>query len=231
MAAAAPATLPSRIEAEVLRIQGLLERSQFAAGAAPPPQRLAGARCRRTATSCTWSRSACAISGASARRSPRSRDSRRCIPRYSRLYPGARPLSRRAARRRQPAIEAFLRAVNLNPALPASWNALQSAVSHDRPQPAEAAMAGGARRRARRAAGRGRDRHRACSPTARSTPAEHVMRQLSPDARRSRRGDAAAGQDRHEARGARRRRTAARGRAASSRPGLPRGALRLRQRA
>src|ERR1700704_3310426 len=123
MQAAAITPGPSPVEAEVQRIRGLIERNEFGA----------------------------ALSAAEtlAVKVPENRDvlymiavSRRCLnripdalatlerleghhPRFSRLFQerGHCYVAMRDAPR---AIEAFLNAVNINPALPASWRALQT---------------------------------------------------------------------------------------------------------
>ena len=91
----------------------------------------------------------------------------------------------------QPAIEAYERAVTMNPALPASWSALQTL--YRMAGTADGRRDGRAQRR--RISQRCRTRsspHSACSPTARSWTAERDRARVPAGARRPRRGHAAA---------------------------------------
>ncbi len=141
---------------------------------------------------------------------------------------GARPLPRRAARMRRGAIDALLRAVNINPALPMSWRMLEG-LYRLTGDAAERRHRRRARRDAEGAAAGGGDRDLALLRR-RSGAGRTDHPRLPAPPRRSSGGDAAAGQDRHGARRARRRRDAAGGRA-GARARLSGRPLRLRRRA
>ncbi|MGP8167197.1 MAG: sulfotransferase [Steroidobacteraceae bacterium] len=114
-----PAT---RVEAEVLRIRGLLETNKFA-------EALAAAQTLRGQV--PENRDVLYMIAVSQRYLQRIPDAlstlaqlERLHPEYSRLYQ-ERGHCHVALREAAPAIEAFLRAVNINPALPASWKTLK----------------------------------------------------------------------------------------------------------
>ena len=118
-ALSSPAT---RVEAEVLRVRGLLESNRFA-------EALAAARALREQVpeNCD----VLYMIAVSQRYLQQIPDALATLvqlehlhPDYSRLYQ-ERGHCNVALREAAPAIEAFLRAVNINPALPASWKALQ----------------------------------------------------------------------------------------------------------
>jgi tetratricopeptide (TPR) repeat protein len=110
------------VEAEVLRIRGMLETNKFA-------EALAAAQTLREQV--PENRDVLYMIAVSQRYLQRIPDAlstlaqlERLHPEYSRLYQ-ERGHCHVALREAGPAIEAFLRAVNINPALPASWKALQ----------------------------------------------------------------------------------------------------------
>jgi tetratricopeptide (TPR) repeat protein len=113
---------PSRIETEVRRIRELLERSQFAAALT------AGQSLRAEVPENRDVLYMIAVSQRYLLHIPDAlatlADLEKHHPDYSRLFQ-ERGHCHVAMRSAEPAIESFLRAVNLNPSLPASWNALQ----------------------------------------------------------------------------------------------------------
>jgi tetratricopeptide (TPR) repeat protein len=120
LAALDPPTSP--IEAEVSRIRALLESSQFAPALAAAELLLGEVPENRDVLYML------AVSQRYLKRIPEALATlaqfEKLHPEYSRLFQ-ERGHCYVALRSAQPAIQAFLRAVNLNPALPASWNALQ----------------------------------------------------------------------------------------------------------
>jgi len=123
MAAATLDPPPSRIETEVRRIRGLMERGEFAAA-------LAAAEALRAEV--PENRDVLYMIAVCQRYLKRVPDALATLavleelhPEFSRLYQ-ERGHCYVALRSAEPAIEAFLRAVNMNPALPASWKALQA---------------------------------------------------------------------------------------------------------
>ena len=119
---AASAPPKSRVETEVARIRGLLEKSQFAAALE------AAAALRVEVPENKDVLYMLAVSQRYLRRIPEALETLRCLealqPRFSRLFQ-ERGHCHVAAREPAAAIEAYLKAVNINPALPASWTALQ----------------------------------------------------------------------------------------------------------
>jgi tetratricopeptide (TPR) repeat protein len=120
---AAALTLPkSSIETEVLRIRGLLEKSQFAQALAAAEALLATVPQNRD----VWY-----MLAVSQRYLGRIPDALATLQRFETIHPDYSRLFQErghchvAARDPVAAIDAYLRAVNLNPALPASWKALQ----------------------------------------------------------------------------------------------------------
>jgi tetratricopeptide (TPR) repeat protein len=115
-----PPTSP--VEAEVRRIRGLLERSEFARALAAAEALLAQV---------PENRDVLYMLAVSQRYLKRIPEALATLARFEKLHPNYSRLFQErghcyvALRSAEPAIEAFLRAVNLNPALPASWNALQ----------------------------------------------------------------------------------------------------------
>ena len=120
IAALNPSTSP--VEAEVRRIRGLLEHGQFAAALAAAETLLARV---------PENRDVLYLIAVSQRYLQRVPEALATLARFETLHPAYSRLFQErghcyvALRSAEPAIEAFLRAVNLNPALPASWNALQ----------------------------------------------------------------------------------------------------------
>jgi tetratricopeptide (TPR) repeat protein len=112
----------SRIETEVLRLRALLEKGQFASALADAQALLAEVAENRD----VWY--VVAVSLRYLRRIPEALSTlaqfERLHPDYSRLYQ-ERGHCYVALQEAAPAIQAFLRAVNINPALPASWKALK----------------------------------------------------------------------------------------------------------
>jgi tetratricopeptide (TPR) repeat protein len=119
-AALDPPTSP--VEVEVRRIRELLERKQFAA---------AFAAAQALLELVPENRDVLYELAVSQRYLGRIPDALATLARFEKLHPDYSRLFQErghcyvAQRAAEPAIEAFLRAVNLNPALPASWNALQ----------------------------------------------------------------------------------------------------------
>jgi tetratricopeptide (TPR) repeat protein len=113
---------PSPIETEVQRLRALLERGQFAPALAVAQALRAQVPENRDVLYMT------AVSLRYLQRIPEAlatlAELERHYPDYSRLFQ-ERGHCHVAMRSPEPAIQAFLRAVNLNPSLPASWNALQ----------------------------------------------------------------------------------------------------------
>jgi tetratricopeptide (TPR) repeat protein len=112
----------SRVEAEVLRLRALLEKGQFAAA-------LADAETLRKQV--PENRDVCYVIAVSQRYLQRVPDALATLARLEQLHPNFSRLFQErghcyvALKEAEPAIEAFLRAVSINPALPASWNALK----------------------------------------------------------------------------------------------------------
>ncbi|HVW70934.1 MAG TPA: tetratricopeptide repeat protein, partial [Steroidobacteraceae bacterium] len=113
----------SRIETEVKRIQALLQRGELVAALQAAESLRAEVPENRDVLYLI------AVAQRYLRRVPEAlatlAELERLHPAYSRLYQ-ERGHCHVALREAQPAIEAFLRAVNLNPALPGSWNSLQT---------------------------------------------------------------------------------------------------------
>ena len=122
MEAAALSAPSSLIETEVPRIRALLERGQFAPALAAAQALRAQVPENRDALYMT------AVSLRYLQRIPEAlamlAELEKHYPDYSRLFQ-ERGHCHVAMRSPEPAIQAFLRAVNLNPSLPTSWNALQ----------------------------------------------------------------------------------------------------------
>jgi tetratricopeptide (TPR) repeat protein len=122
MAAAALNPSTSPVEAEVHRIRALLERSEFAAALTAAEKLLAQV---------PENRDVLYMLAVSQRYLERIPDALATLARFEKLHPDYSRLFQERGhcyvtlRSAAPAIEAFLRAVNLNPALPASWKALQ----------------------------------------------------------------------------------------------------------
>jgi tetratricopeptide (TPR) repeat protein len=112
----------SRVEAEVLRLRALLQQGQFAAA-------LADALTLREQV--PENRDVWYIIAVSQRYLKRISDALATLVRLEQLHPHFSRLFQErghchvALKEAEPAIEAYLRAVNINPALPASWNALK----------------------------------------------------------------------------------------------------------
>ncbi len=112
----------SRVEAEVLRLQALLQKGEFAAA-------LTDAETLRQQV--PENRDVWYIIAVSQRYLQRIPDALRTLAGLEQLHPNFSRLFQErghchvARQEAEPAIEAFLRAVNINPALPASWNALK----------------------------------------------------------------------------------------------------------
>jgi tetratricopeptide (TPR) repeat protein len=123
MAAAAPDRPPSPVEAEVRRIRELLERQDFAAAQKAAEALLAAV---------PENRDVLYMLAVSQRYLNRIPDALATLARLEKLHPNYSRLFQErghcyvALRSADPAIEAFLRAVNLNPALPASWQTLKA---------------------------------------------------------------------------------------------------------
>ncbi|HME37872.1 MAG TPA: sulfotransferase [Steroidobacteraceae bacterium] len=123
MQAAALSPAPSAIETEVLRTRGLLERNQFAAalGAA-----------EALALTVPENRDVLYMMAVSLRYLKRIPEALAALGRLEKHHPGFSRLYQErghchvALRDAPRAIEAFLSAVNINPALPASWRMLES---------------------------------------------------------------------------------------------------------
>ncbi len=122
MVALAVAPPVSSIETEVIRIRGLMQANQFAAALAAGNQLLARVPENRDVLYIV------AVSqrylGRIAEALDKLADLEKVHPRYSRLFQ-ERGHCHVAARNPAAAIEAYLAAVNINVALPASWQALQ----------------------------------------------------------------------------------------------------------
>jgi tetratricopeptide (TPR) repeat protein len=122
MQAATVSAPPSPIETEVRRIRTLMERGQFAPA-------LAAAQALRAQV--PENRDVLYMTAVSLRYLQRIPEALAMLDELERLYPGYSRLFQErghchvAMRAAEPAIQAFLRAVNLNPSLPASWNALK----------------------------------------------------------------------------------------------------------
>jgi tetratricopeptide (TPR) repeat protein len=123
MQAAATTPVTSPVEAEVLRIRGLLERNQFGAALS------AG---EALAVKVPENRDVLYMIAVSQRYLQRVPEALATLERLERHHPGFSRLYQErghcfvALRDAPQAIEAFLRAVNINPALPASWRTLQT---------------------------------------------------------------------------------------------------------
>ena len=123
MAAALVSPPKSRIETEVLRIRGLLEKRQFS-------QALAAAEALLIEV--PENRDVWYMLAVSQRYLGRVPDALATLAQFEKLHPDYSRLFQErghchvALRAAEPAIEAYLRAVNINPALPASWKALQT---------------------------------------------------------------------------------------------------------
>lgn len=142
MATPDPGPAPSPIESEVRRIRALLERNQFAAAEA------AAEDLRRRVPQNRDVLYMLAVSRRFQGRIPAALatldELERLHPDYPRLYQ-ERGHCHVATRSAEPAIEAFSRAVRLNPSLPASWQALQALLRmtgrHDEARHAAAQLA------------------------------------------------------------------------------------------
>jgi tetratricopeptide (TPR) repeat protein len=127
----------SNVETEVLRIRGLLQRNQFAPALAAAETLLARVPENRD----VWY-----MLAVSQRYLGRINDALATLARFQTIHPGYSRLFQErghcsvAARDPDAAIEAYLQAVNLNAALPASWKALQ-VLFHAAGRPAEAETA------------------------------------------------------------------------------------------
>ena len=111
----------SATESEVARIRGLLQQNQFAA---------ALSAAETLAVEVPENRDVLYMMAVAQRNLQHIPDALKTLERLERTHPGYSRLFQERGhchvglRQAQPAIEAFLRAVNLNPALPASWNLL-----------------------------------------------------------------------------------------------------------
>ncbi len=139
MSAALPAPHTSPVEAEVLRIRELLERKQHAA---------ALAAAEALASSVPENRDVLYMIAVSQRYLNRIPDALATLEKLEKLHPGFSRLYQErghcyvALRDAPRAIAAFLNAVNINPALPASWRTLHS-LYHMTGQAENAEMAAG----------------------------------------------------------------------------------------
>jgi tetratricopeptide (TPR) repeat protein len=139
MPAAAAQPPKSSVETEVLRIRGLLQRNQFA----PALAAAEALRARVPENRDVWY-----MLAVSQRYLGRVADALATLARFEAIHPEYSRLFQErghcyvAARDPGGAIEAYLRAVNLNPALPASWKALQVLFgAAGRPEEAQTAAA------------------------------------------------------------------------------------------
>jgi tetratricopeptide (TPR) repeat protein len=113
----------SRVEAEVLRLRALLQKGEFAAALADAETLL---------NQVPENRDVWYVIAVSQRYLQRIPDALTTLARFEQLHPNFSRLFQErghchvALKEAEPAIEAFLRAVNINPALPASWNALKT---------------------------------------------------------------------------------------------------------
>jgi tetratricopeptide (TPR) repeat protein len=113
---------PSRIETEVLRLRALLERGQLT---------IALEDATRLLEEVPENRDVWYVIAVAQRYLQRIPEALATLARFELLHPEYSRLFQErghcyvALRQAEPAIEAFLRAVNINPALPASWNALK----------------------------------------------------------------------------------------------------------
>jgi tetratricopeptide (TPR) repeat protein len=123
MQATATAPVTSPVEAEVLRIRGLLERNQFGA---------ALSAAEALSVEVPENRDVLYMIAVSRRYLQQVPEALATLERLERHHPGFSRLYQErghcfvALRDAPQAIEAFLRAVNINPALPASWRTLQT---------------------------------------------------------------------------------------------------------
>ena len=112
---------PSRIESEVIRIRGLLQKNEFAAALAAAESLLVEVPENRDVLYMI------AVAQRYLHRTPEALATLERLEKlhlgYSRLYQ-ERGHCYVGLRQAEPAIAAFLRAVNINPALPASWKLL-----------------------------------------------------------------------------------------------------------
>jgi tetratricopeptide (TPR) repeat protein len=119
---AGPGAAPSRIETEVLRVRALMEQGQFAPALAAVQALHPHVPENRDVLYMT------AVSLRYLKRIPEAlamlAELEKHHPGYSRLFQ-ERGHCLVAMRSAEPAVQAYLRAVTLNPSLPASWNALQ----------------------------------------------------------------------------------------------------------
>ena len=112
----------SPIETEVIRIRGLLQQNEFAA---------ALAAAEALAVKVPENRDVLYMIAVAQRNLQRIPEALQSLEQLERIHPDYGRLFQERGhcyvglRQAQPAIDAFLRAVNLNPALPASWNLLQ----------------------------------------------------------------------------------------------------------
>jgi tetratricopeptide (TPR) repeat protein len=113
---------PSRIESEVVRLRALMEKGQFAAA-------LSGATALLEEV--PENRDVWYIIAVSQRYLQRISDALATLERFEKIHPDYSRLFQErghcyvALRQAEPAIQAFLRAVNINPSLHASWNGLK----------------------------------------------------------------------------------------------------------
>jgi tetratricopeptide (TPR) repeat protein len=112
---------PSRIESEVIRIRGLLQKNEFAPALAAAETLL---------VEVPENRDVLYMIAVAQRYLMRTQDALATLERLEKLHPGYSHLYQERGhcyvglRQAEPAIAAFLRAVNINPALPASWKLL-----------------------------------------------------------------------------------------------------------
>jgi tetratricopeptide (TPR) repeat protein len=138
-AATALSPSPSPVEAEVLRIRALIERNQFGPALAAAEQ---------LAVTVPENRDVLYMTAVSQRCLHKIPEALLTLERLEKLYPGFSRLFQErghcyvALRDAPRAIDAFLTAVNINPALPASWRTLQTLYQMTG-QPQNAAMAAG----------------------------------------------------------------------------------------